>query len=267
MKQNTQPVVIITGDSSGIGQATALHLQSCGYKVYGLSRRELPLSTYTHMKCDVTQRDQLKTVFETIYEIEKRIDVVINNAGMGVSGAIEHSTDPELRQILEVNLIAPIQVAQIAIPYLRESKGKMINIGSIAGPLTIPFQAYYSITKASMMSLTEALAMELKPFAIKVTTVMPGDTKSEFGKNRQLPIVTKDDLYQDRILRSLAKMQKDEEEGAEPIKVAKVIERVIRKKNPPLHVAVDFQYQFLLFLRRFLPTKWVVAIIYSMYGK
>ena len=116
------------------------------------------------------------------------------------SGAIEYATEEELLDIFSVNVFGVVNVCQVAIKYLRETKGKIINIGSVAGPMTIPFQAYYSMTKTSVESLSEALRMELKPFGIKVTTVLPGDTKTNFTKNRKAPKVAADKLYHDKLL-------------------------------------------------------------------
>ncbi len=264
MKQNK--VIIITGSSSGIGQVTAEYLAK-DYIVYGLSRSNTGDKEINHIPCDVTKKDDIKNAFNQVYENEGRIDVIINNAGLGVSGAIEYSTDEELSKIINLNVIGLVNVCKASIPYLRKTKGKIINISSVAGVLTIPFQAYYSMTKASVIVITEALRMELKPFEIKVTSVLPGDTKTNFTKNRDHPVVLEDNIYKDRIARSINKMEKDEQKGVDPIKVSKVIKKVIKKKNPPIKVTVGLDYKLLVFLKRLLPDKFVNYILYKMYAK
>lgn len=260
-------VVVITGASSGIGKITANYLAAKGHIVYGLSRSGTDLDKVKHISCDITKEDQVTKALEAIYTNEGQIDIVINNAGLGVCGAIEHSSDEELDRILELNVKAVIKVCQKSISYLRKSKGKIINIGSVAGSLTIPFQAYYSMTKASVAVISEALAMELKPFGIKVTCVLPGDTKTNFTKNRYQPLVASDEYYQDRILRSIKRMEKDEQNGVDPIYVSRVIYKVMKKKNPPIKVTVGVGYKILVFLKRLLPDKLVNYILYKMYAK
>lgn len=260
-------VIVITGASSGIGKATSIYLKDKGYIVYGLSRTKGDVEGVNYITCDVTKKETVIVAFQEIYEREKQIDGVINNAGIGVSGAIEYATSEELERIYAVNVFGVVNVCQVAIPYLRETKGKIINIGSVAGPLTIPFQAYYSMTKNSITSLSEALRMELHPFKIKVTTVLPGDTKTNFTKNRTAPQIAQDEYYHDRILRSIKRMEKDEQNGVSPFKVSKVIFKVLKRKNPPVKVVVGFSYKLLVFLKRLLPDRFVLFLLYQLYGK
>lgn len=260
-------VVIITGASSGIGLATAEFLSAKGYTVYGLSRKTFLTNKYTHLLCDVTKEEEIKNIFRKVYEKEKRIDAVINNAGIGVSGAVEYSTNEELERIFSLNVNSVIKISQIAIPYLRESQGRIINISSVASEMTIPFQTYYSMTKACVNVLTEGLRMELKPFHIQVTAVLPGDTKTAFTSNRSKPSVNRDELYKERIVNSLKRMEKDEENGVHPIKVAKVIYKVLKKKKAPVKVTVGFKYKLLVFMKRFVSQRFLNYVLYKMYGK
>lgn len=256
-----EKTIVITGASSGIGLATGKYLAARGYKVYGLSRRAAENSPINFISCDVTDRAQVAAAFA---QIEGDIHAVINNAGVGIGGPVEYATPEDIKKIIDVNIIGVVNVCQAAIPRLRETRGKIINIGSVAGDLIIPFQIFYSLTKAAVHALTQGLAMELKPFGIKVTTVLPGDTKTSFTANR----VTNegDAIYKDRVEKSIAKMEKDEQEGKDPVTVAKTIHRVLKRRNPPLKVTVGFEYKTLVFLNRLLPQKFVNAIIYRMYG-
>lgn len=254
--------VVITGATSGIGLTTALYLVDKGYKVYGLSRRLGDNEKINYLSCDATDIKQVEAAFK---QIDGDIDAVINNAGMGISGAVEYATSEDVKRIIDVNVVGVVNVCQVAIPYLRKTKGRIINIGSVAGDLTIPFQVFYSITKAAVNTLSEGLNMELRPFGIKVTTVLPGDTKTSFTSNRKKTEVV-DEYYQDRIQKSVARMEKDEQQGKSPITVAKVIYKVLKKKNPPLKVTVGFEYKLIVFLRRILPNRLVNYILYKMYA-
>lgn len=259
-------VIVITGASSGIGKMTSKFLLNKGYIVYGLSRTQGDNNTINFVKCDVTDKTQVKKAIDQIYNKEQNIYAVINNAGMGISGAVEYTKEEDITKIIDVNLRGVINVCQAVIPYLRLSKGKIINIGSVAGELTIPFQTFYSVTKAGVGVLSEALRMELRPFGIKVTCVMPGDTKTSFTKNRSKDEV-EDGIYKDRIKNSIARMEKDEQYGKDPITVSKAIYHVLKKNNPPVKVTVGFNYKFLVFLKRLLPYKLVNYILYKMYAK
>lgn len=260
-------VVVITGASSGIGKTTAEYLYNKGYAIYGLSRNAGSSEGINYIQCDVTIKESIDLAFKQIYENEQHIDFIINNAGIGVSGAIEYSSEEELEKIFSVNVYGVINVCQVGIKYLRETKGKIINIGSVAGPITIPFQAYYSMTKTAVQSLSEALRMELKPFGIKVSTVLPGDTKTNFTKNRYAPKVNENEFYKNRIINSLKRMEKDEENGVSPLKVTKAIYKVMKRKNPPMRIVVGFDYKLLVFLKRLLPDKLVNYIVYKLYAK
>lgn len=266
-KEMSEPkkVVVITGATSGIGEATAFFLQSKGYIVYSLARRVKESDIINYISCDVTKIETIKKALEEIYQKEKRIDVIINNAGMGISGAFEYTDAIDATKIMAVNLEGVLNIDKLVIPYLRETKGRIIHIGSVAGELAIPFQTYYSLTKAAIHMLNECLSLELKPFGIKLTCVMPGDTKTNFTANR-----VKDNNqaeYGTRIERSVKKMEQDEKNGVKPINVSKVIYKCLKKKNPPIKVAVGFIYKLFLFLKRLLPNKLINKILYSMYAK
>jgi len=256
-------VVVITGASSGIGNVCANYLFEKGYKVYGLNRTPIISEKINYIKCDVADESQVKYALQSI---EEDIYAVINNAGIGISGAIEHTSSEDVDRIIAVNIKGVINVCKYAIPRLRKTKGKIINIGSVAGELTIPFQTFYSLSKVAISTYTEGLRMELKPFGIKATTVLPGDTKSAFSSNRKKTEVV-DELYGDRIQKSIARMEKDEQKGKDPLSVAKVIYKLLRRKNPPVKVTVGFTYKMFVFLKRIFPSKFVNYILYKMYGE
>ncbi|MFA6801512.1 MAG: SDR family NAD(P)-dependent oxidoreductase [Acholeplasmataceae bacterium] len=258
-------VVVITGASSGIGYDTALLLVQKGYTVYGLSRSKITQDLILSMQVDVTQVEQVKTAFSDIYKQEQQIDIVINNAGMGISGSVEHSSIKDIDDILDVNFKGLFYVSQTALPYLRMSKGKLINVGSVAGTLSIPFQAFYSASKAAVQSFSDALSIEVKPMGIQVCTVLPGDIKTGFTKNRRKNIF-ESELYIKRVEQSIGVMEKDEQNGMSSSHAAKVFLKLVYKRRMPLVKTIGFKYKVFVFLEKILPKRFVVWIIGLLYG-
>ncbi|MBN2540768.1 MAG: SDR family oxidoreductase [Bacilli bacterium] len=261
-------VILISGASSGIGKETALSMLAKGYEVIGLSRSyPKEKQEYPYVLCDLGKPDDIDRAVEEIYALTDHIDVLVNCAGIGISGALEHNTYEEANKIMQVNVLGQFYITKKLIPLIRKAEhGKIINIGSVAGELTIPFQTFYSMSKAAMHRFTEGLRIELKPFGIGVSAVLPGDTKTGFTANRYQPQVVEDDLYKDRIKRSIQKMEQDEQNGMSPMSVVKVIDKLIKRKNMPILVTVGFSYKALVLLSRILPKRLVYWIITKMYG-
>ena len=263
-KENMEKVVIITGASGGIGFATAKLFAQNGYKVVGISKAEFSSEYFEHYYCDITDTESVKKIFEQVEQKYGRIDILINNAGLGISGAIEFADKKDIDLIFDVNIKAVIEVSKIAIPYLRKTKGKILNTSSVAAQFAIPFQACYSATKSAIETFSLALANELRLQGIKVCCIRPGDTKTTFTANR-IKNETTSEFYNDRINKSVKKMEKDEQQGDSPLKVAKLFLKVAKKKNPPLIASVDFVYKLLGVLEKILPKKFVNWIVYKMY--
>jgi short-subunit dehydrogenase len=262
-----QKVVFITGASSGIGLSTAQFFLQKGYKVYGLSRNKPKKAVaFNFIAGDVTDEVSIENAVKEIMQKENRIDIVINNAGMGISGASEYATKDEVEKIFEVNVFGVVNVCRAVIPYLRKTKGHIINVGSVAGELAIPFQSYYSATKASVHAFSTALRAELLPFGVKVSTVLPGDTKTKFFNNREKSSIEKDKIYGERIQKSLQVMERDEKNGMSAVSVSKVIYKLTKQKRPSIIKTVGLKYKFFVFLKRILPTRLVNYVIYKIYG-
>lgn len=262
-------VWVVTGASSGIGKALCETLKQDGETVYGLSRR-LPKEEvgYHYLACDVTKPKEIEQAIQTIANEQGKIDVLVNCAGMGVSGAIEYTTLEEVNRIFQTNVMGVFSFTKAALPLLRQSeKPKVIQIGSVAGDLVIPFQTFYSMTKAAVHVFSEGLRMELRPFGIDVSVVLPGDTKTGFTAAREQPNVLENDVYNDRVKRSIARMEHDEQHGKSPMTVVHVVKRIAKKRRMPVKVTVGFEYKLFIFLKRILPKRFENWILYLMYGK
>ena len=257
-------VIVITGGSSGIGLETARLFSNCPDNiVYVLNRREIKEKNINWIKCDLSDVSSIKSAIELITKKHKIINLLINNAGMGISGAVEYHTEEEIKKIIDVNLLGLINVTRLSLPYMTKGS-KIMNISSVAGPISIPFQTMYSVSKAGVLAFSNGLRNELRPLDIKVTSILPGDTKTGFTASREKSV--DNGRYGDHISKSVSKMEKDESNGVPAIKVAKKIYKVSKKKNPNTYYVVGLSYRFLVFLSRILPKRLVNWIIFKIYG-
>lgn len=260
-------IAVVTGASSGIGRCTAAALRDMGCKVYDLSRRNIPLEKVTHIKTDITDENQVVSAVKEIIANEGRIDILVNCAGFGISGAVEFTTTEEAKKQFEVNFFGAVTVTRTVLPYMREQKnGRIVNISSVAAVAHIPFQTYYSASKAAMESYTCCLDNEVKPFGIRVTAVAPGDICTEFTGARQKSF-DGDDIYGGRISRSVAGMEKDEAKGMSPEVAGKYIAKVaLQKKVKPVS-AIGLSYKFLSVLCKVFPCRFRNFVVGMLYAK
>lgn len=259
-------VIVVTGASAGIGKSICLMLSKKGHQVYGLSRRKVNDEPYFNFQVDITDQSTIDHAIETIIENEGRIDILINNAGMGISGAVEDTSIEDAKQLFEVNFFGAFRIIQKVVPHMRQQQfGKIINISSLAANFPIPFQTFYSASKAALSNFSHALANELKPFNIGVSVILPGDIKTEFTKHRQKNESTSD-AYGDRVKKSIETMEKDEQNGMSPEIIAKKVHKLIKRKKMPIETTAGFNYHMLSFLKRLLPKTSVNHILGLMYG-
>ncbi len=273
-------VVLITGASAGIGKATAEYLMNKNFHVYGTSRKALGNiddnaandsqsgGFIRIIPLDVTCEDSVKTAVENIISKEGRLDVLISNAGAGIAGSVEDVSLPETSLQFDTNFFGTLRVIKAVLPYMRKQGfGKIIALSSVAGVISIPYQAHYSASKFAMEGLIEALRYEIAPFGIKACLVEPGDTKTDFTKSRIVAEgANAESPYHTRFTKSLARMERDEQNGASPMAVANTIYKMIQKKNPPVRSTVGFQYKLVLFLKRILPTRILEKVVGLLYN-
>ena len=258
---------LVTGGTSGIGLAAAKALAAKGVKVYCMSRRNFIEEGLLHVRADVTDYEQVKAAVDGIAAAEGGIDLVVNCAGSGISGAVEFTTPEDAKRQIDVNFFGTVNVNKAVIPHMRENGGgRIVNISSVGAPAALPFQAFYSASKAAINTYTCALINELRPFGISVTAIMPGDIRTGFTAARKKNPAG-DDIYGGRIERSVSKMEHDEQNGMSPEKAAKTICRVCFKKRVKPLYAIGFSYKAVCVLLKLLPCSVGNRVIGGMYAK
>ncbi len=262
-------VILITGASSGIGKACAEFLAQKGHKVYGTSRKESgPTPGYEMLKLDVTNPDSVKQAVNALIAKEGRIDVLLNNAGLGLGGAIENFSEEEMHKEMEVVFFGMVRMIKAVLPYMRkEKKGTIINVSSIMGFIALPFQGFYSASKFALEGMSESLRLELRPTGIKVALICPGDFRTGFTASRQVITAEKSaNPYSDQFKTTMAIVEKDENGGSNPRIIAKTVNKIINSSNPSFHYLVGrIDQRFAVYLKRFIPEKWFSGIIAGTY--
>ncbi|MEX6626016.1 SDR family oxidoreductase [Tenacibaculum pacificus] len=261
-------VILITGASSGIGKAIATYLHDKNYTVYGTSRNSNKLkSPFSMVALDVTDASTIQTAIDTVIQKEGRIDVLINNAGKGITGSIEDTPTDEMRANFDTNFFGAIDVVKAVLPQMRKQKsGVVINVTSIAGYMGLPFRGIYSASKGALELVTEALSMEVKSFGIKMINVAPGDFATNIAAGRYHTPVYEDSAYKQKYSENLAVIDGDVNSGMNPIVMAKAIHQIIENKNPKIHYKIGgFMEKFSIVLKRILPDKMYQKLLMNHY--
>lgn len=259
-------IAIVTGGSSGIGRATALELQKRGCKVYILSRHPAHLSGMIHLCCDVADERQMQAAVREVWQREGRIDLLVNNAGFGISGAAEFTENEDAKRLLNVNLFGVVNGCKAVLPVMRQQgSGRIVNVSSFAALTPIPFQAWYSVSKAAVSAYTAALRNEVAPFGIVLCAVLPGDIHTGFTAAREKASAG-DEIYHGRIARSVAVMEHDEQIGMTPEKAGRFLASVALRKRVKPEYVIGASYRALSVLARLLPCRlksWVIGRMYA----
>lgn len=263
-----EKVVVITGGTSGIGLETGRALADQGCVVYELSRRESGVDPRIHhVQADMTKEDQVQDAVHQIVQLEGRIDVLINNAGYGISGAVEFTDTEDAQRQFDVNFFGMVRMNKAVIPVMRnQGGGRIISMSSVAAPIAIPFQTYYSASKAAIRTYMLALAPEVSPFGIETCTIMPGDIHTGFTAARKKS-PEGDDIYNGRISRSVAVMEHDELHGITAESAGSFVARKALQRRVPLLCTLGGKYKFFVFLTRLVPTRFMTWIVGRIYAK
>ncbi|WP_431135537.1 SDR family oxidoreductase [Psychroserpens mesophilus] len=252
-------VVLITGGSSGIGKSIGEFLTYKGYDVYGTSRtpERYTDSKFRLVALDVADTTSIKKAIQTVVEGSGRVDVLINNAGAGITGPIEEIPDVEIKRNFETNLFGPINVIKAVLPQMRlQNSGLIINITSIAGYMGLPYRGIYSASKGALELITEAFRMEIKDFNIRMTNLAPGDFATNIAAGRYHAPVTKGSPYETKYGSVLKNIDEDVDNGNDPALVANAVFKIINTPYPKIHYKVGaFLQKFSVVLKRILPDK------------
>ncbi|KQC33304.1 short-chain dehydrogenase [Nonlabens sp. YIK11] len=263
-------VVLITGGSSGIGKAIAIYLQQAGYTVYGTSRNpdRYPESPVPLVAMDVQDEASISTAVSTIIEKEKTVDILINNAGVGITGPMEETPIEEVKNAMETNFYGPLRVLQAVLPIMRQQRsGRVINITSIAGYMGLPYRGIYSASKGALEITTEAYRMECAHLNIHFSNVAPGDFATNIAAGRFHSPVKEGSDYAAGYSHTLKLIDDHVDDGSDPIEVAKKIKEIIEMKNPGIHYKVgSFLQKFSIVLKKILPEKRYERMLKKHYG-
>lgn len=233
-------VVLVTGASSGLGRATAMLLAGQGHRVFGTSRRPFAadLPGVEMVVLDVREEASADEAVRGVLGQAARIDVLVNNAGYLLSGAIEETSTEEAMAQSGTNFFGTVRMVRAVLPSMRaHGGGRIVNIGSLAGLIGVPFQGFYSASKHALEGYTASLRHEVRPFGIHVSTVEPGFFRSELSGASQATALTAPD-YQAASGRAMASFEAAITRGPDPARVAAAIARVIRTPTPRLHYRV-----------------------------
>lgn len=262
-------VVLITGGSSGIGKSIGEFLHKKGYVVYGTSRNPEKVlnSIFPLLALDVRNTASIQAAVAKIIEISGRLDVVINNAGVGITGPLEEIPMEEIKNNFETNFFGPIEVMKAVLPTMREQKsGLIINITSIAAYMGLPYRSVYSASKGALQLITEALRMEVKSFGIEITNVAPGDFATNIASGRFHAPVIKGSAYEKVYGDTLATMNDHVDAGSNPQEMAEAIYKIMQQKSPKVHYKVGvFMQKFSIVLKRALPDRMYEKMLMNHY--
>jgi len=262
-------VVLITGASSGIGKAIATFLVAKGCKVYGTSRNPKRTAEFSFelIALDVLKIDTIASAVAFVIKKEGRLDVLVNNAGMGITGPIEDTPTDEMRAVFNTNLFGAIDVMKGVLPQMRkQNSGTIINVTSIAGYMGLPYRGVYSATKGALEIITEATSMEVKNFNINLVNIAPGDFSTNIAAGRYYTPVFANSAYKNNYQANLDLMNSHVDDGMDPLEMAKAVFKIIHTKKPKIHYKVGgFMEKFSIVLKRILPDRLYEKILMQHY--
>jgi len=255
MNKNDPGVALVTGASSGIGHATAKALQNAGYRVFGTSRRAVigRSDGITMLTCDVTDDRSVAKLVENVLADAGRIDLLVNNAGIGLFGGAEESSTAQAQALFDVNVFGVLRVTNAVLPIMRrQGKGRIVNLSSVQGFIPAPYFALYASTKHAVEGYSESLDHELRPFGIRIVLVEPAYTRTSFEENLAKP----DQLlgiYDAARAGMTETVRKAMEKGDTPEAIAQTVLAAATDSTPKRRYAAGKLARQVSLLRRFVP--------------
>ncbi len=269
--ETTGKVALVTGATSGLGAEIAASLSTAGYRVFGASRRGAAKNgnahgTVSYLSMDVRDEASIQAAVAEILSTAGSIDLLIANAGMGIAGSVEDTGLPDMKEQMDVNFFGTVRTIKAVLPSMREKmSGKILVIGSIAGRIGLPFQAFYSSSKFALEGLVESLRYEVAPFGIQVCIIEPGDTKTGFTAARHKSASSA--AYASSFDSVVKIYEHDEMKGADPRSVARTVCLVASRSQLPVRVSIGpFIQRLAAFLKRLIPAR-LFERLYAMFYK
>ena len=265
------PIVLITGASSGIGKSIGTYLTQKGCKVYGTARdpKKYPdFKTFELLPLEVTNAQTITDAVAHIIKISGRIDVLINNAGVGITGPLKETPLSAIDHCMDVNFKGPMRLIREVIPHMRsQQSGLIINVTSIAAYMGLPFRGIYSASKSALSMITETYRMEFKKFGIECCSLAPGDFATNIAQGRFHVPASSTSEYFPEYSENLEQMNAHVSGGEDPIHLAKKVYRIMNTKHPRVHYVVGSPLQrFSLVLKKVLPSKWYERMLSNHYN-
>ena len=263
-------VILITGITSGFGKAMAERLSADGHKVYGTHRKATDfLPGVTYIKADAQNAADCEAAVKQVVDAEGRIDVFINNAGMGIGGPLEFSSLEDAQRQMDVNWMGMVRFLHFVVPAMRrQGSGRIICFSSIGGLMGLPYQGLYSSSKYAIEGYCEALRLELRGTGIFVTVIEPGDFSTNFTAQRKSVAGPEVAAAYPNYARSLASIEHDENTGLKPDYLAGKIAKIVAMKNPPHRkIIATFLQKLSVWVKAIVPRPvfaWILSLYYKL---
>ena len=261
-------IILITGISSGFGRAMAERLSADGHTVYGTHRSAKDFLPGVHyIKADAQSSEDCEAAVKQVLDAEGRIDVFINNAGMGIGGPLEFSSLEDAQRQMDINWMGMVRFLHWVLPAMRrQGGGKIICFSSIGGLMGLPFQGLYSASKFAIEGYCEALRMEVRAHNIKVVVIEPGDFATSFTAKRKSVADPEAHAAYPSYARSLASIEHDETSGLKPDFLAGKISSIVKNPRPRYkYIISTLEQRLSVLLKAILPASWFEAILRSYY--
>lgn len=266
-QQSKQPALsprrtaIVVGASSGIGRETALKLAAQGYRVFNVSRTPLKGERVRTITADAAQEGELTKAIRAAGEEAQAVDLLVYSAGCSMAAPMEHAKSGDYRYLFEVNYFGAVEALRACLPYLKKRGGRAILVSSLGGEMPIPFDSFYSSSKAALEMLARESDMELRAHGVRVCALLPGGTATDFTYNRRVYKAEESGSYAPSVKKASAALANMEQGGMEPSLVAACVLKLAQKRNPPPVSSAGGKNGAVRYLTKLLPervTDWMM---------
>ncbi len=258
---------VIVGASSGIGKETALRLCAKGYRVFNLSRTAFKGERVRTITADAAQEGEIAAAIKNIGEELGAFDLLIYSAGFSFVAPLEHAKSSDYRYLFEVNYFGAIEAIRASAPYLKKRGGRVVLIGSLGGAVPIPYDGFYSASKAALSMLAREADLELRGRGIRVSALLPGGTATDFTYNRRVYGEEDNQSYSSSVKKAQAALANMEQGGMNPSLVADAVIKLAEKRNPPAVAVAGGKNAFAYYASRLLPERVVGFLVRKKFNQ